>query len=40
VRSLAFCRRFAPASSDEAIAAFEREVLAHLPDVRRVDAGR
>jgi hypothetical protein len=40
VRSLAFCRRVAPASSDEAIAAFEREVLAHLPDIRRVDAGR
>jgi hypothetical protein len=40
LRRLALCRRFAPAGSDEALAAFEREVLVHLPDVRRVDPGR
>jgi len=39
-RRLALCRRFAPEGSDEAVAAFEREVLVHLPDVRRVDPGR
>ena len=40
LKSLTVCRRFAPASSAEASAIFEREVLTHLPDVRRVDGGR
>jgi len=40
LKSLTFCRRSAPASSAEALAIFERDVLAHLPDVRRVDSAR
>jgi hypothetical protein len=32
--SLAFCRQFAPPTRDEMLAAFQREVLAALPDAR------